>query len=194
MRVHKFVYDAGMSTRPEFYSGRGATTSDLDGQKLDKIHAAIGTHVGAEAAEGFVDLVAGIKKLSATDFLLEVQRLELNDWKWEPPPQDGNGIYAGSPLSGLATIIHVAAGDNERDETDLIRWSFLKKHRPEAMRDYSPYTGWRTAETDVEDDETVEDDDTYETDLRDDENDTLDEGCDSERQAYDNPYRRGPGW
>jgi hypothetical protein len=97
MRVLDFVYEAGMSRRPGFYSGRRANTGDLDGTKLEKIHASIGRHVGEDAAEGFVDLVAGIDSLSATAFLIELQRLELNDWKWEQPSEPVSNQFVDSP-------------------------------------------------------------------------------------------------
>jgi hypothetical protein len=83
--------------------------------------------------------------------------------------------------------VQAVAGNDLPDETDFIRWSFLKKHRPEAMRDYSPYSGWRKPAEATD----VEDDDTFETDLRDDERDTLDEGYDPEGSVYSSPYRRG---
>jgi len=33
--IHDIVHDSGMSSRPEFYSGRGATLSDLNSRILD---------------------------------------------------------------------------------------------------------------------------------------------------------------
>ena len=38
LEAREIVSSAGMSARPEFYSGRGAITDDLTGQKLEKIY------------------------------------------------------------------------------------------------------------------------------------------------------------
>ena len=179
MQVNEIVRKAGMSARPGAYSGRGATLSDLDSQKLEKIHDGIRVYFGQDAAKGFVDMVAGMEVLSATDFLLELQRLELNDWKWEAPAQPGSGIYADSPGAALGTIGSVLSRD-DRDDTDQIRWSFLREHKPEALEGRSLY---KTGSYYYGDEE----DDTDDADLRDQENEALE---DDANQGYSNPYRR----
>jgi len=79
--ARQIVRDAGISTRPEFYSGRGATICDLGSYHLQKIYIGIEKNFGKQAGKEFVQMVADIPKLSATDFLLNLYNLEANGWK-----------------------------------------------------------------------------------------------------------------
>ncbi len=125
-----------MSARPQFYSGRGAITSDLNDQILEKVYQGIQQGYGNEAAQAFAQMVGDIPKLSATDFLLTLYTLERRGWKWDKK-LSGNekGIYVdgandGEKMAiGFATIGGVMFGDNSRDETDYIRREFLKRHK-----------------------------------------------------------------
>lgn len=116
----------GMSTRPAYYSGRGATTTDLDSSRLEKIWAAVQEHVGKAAAAEFVKMVASIPSLSATDFLLTLARLELNDWKWEDDLLGNeSGIYVDSEMSAWGTVLEVFGGAGRANQTEAIRGDFL---------------------------------------------------------------------
>lgn len=129
MNAMAIVRLAKMSTRPEFYSGRGAISSDLNDKTLEKIYQIIEREHGKDAAENYVKMVAGMPKLSATDFLITLYRLDSNKWKWEERlSSKENGIYAGSPGSALGTIACVLAEDSKRDQTDYIRNEFLRRH------------------------------------------------------------------
>ena len=72
----QIVKRARMSARPEFYSGRGAITDDLNGEKLEHIYGDIKRWHGDDAAQSYVQMVADILVLSATDFLLSLYRFE----------------------------------------------------------------------------------------------------------------------
>jgi hypothetical protein len=120
-----------MSSRPEFFSGRGATLSDLNDRILENLYRRIlGNHeLGEKAAQAFVDMVADIPVLSATDFLITLSALEGNGWVWEKCLLGNQkGIYAGDVGSGLGTILSVAGGSRERNETPAIRNEFLRRH------------------------------------------------------------------
>ena len=125
-----------MSTRPEFYSGRGAIGSDLDSKKLETIYQKVKREHGEKAAENFAQMVADIPVLSATDFLLTFYRLDSYGWKWDknllgkergidigPDHGDGKRIAIG-----VATIVSVLGGMSDRDETLAIRGQFLREH------------------------------------------------------------------
>lgn len=127
----------GMSTRPEFYSARGATTTDLNSEKLERIYQAVLTHVGKDAGKAFVRMVASIRTLSATEFLLTLERLEANGWRWSKKLLgDGKGIAFNDVDSALCTVVEVLGrsgrsngGSYEyerRDETVSIRCGFLR--------------------------------------------------------------------
>jgi len=127
---------AGMSVRPEHYSGRGATTSDLTSERLENLHVRIVKHRGEAAGKAFIAMVQAIPVLSATDFLLALYRLEnaTPSWTWSPAiVGKENGLYAGGAsdgeahLSALGTVAS-ALGRNGRDETEQIRSAFLSQH------------------------------------------------------------------
>ena len=126
-----------MSTRPEYYSGRGATMSDLNGKILEGIYSDIKKEAGEMAAKNFVKMVADIKVLSATTFLEELYMLFERNWKYRQKrvhadgisiPKNEKGEYdENSTLSGMLGIF-AAMSNNGRDDTDMIRGSFLHTH------------------------------------------------------------------
>ena len=135
MNAKQIVESAGMSGRPEYYSGRGAITCDLNSEILEKVYQEIGKTHGKKAANQFTHMVADIPKLSATDFLLALYRLEGRGWKWDKKMLGGEkGIYIDGPtidakrMVCLATIAEAFCGSGSRDETDYIRRGFLAKH------------------------------------------------------------------
>ena len=170
--VYDIARDAGLSTSPSYYSGRGATTSDLNGMHLDKIYESIRFHIGQPAATQFAIMVAEIPVLSATDFLLTLFRLAGNDWVWSKdflPQTNGisidsqgsafgtimsvwskdflpqtNGISIDSQGSAFGTIMSVFGG-NRHDQTSTIRSSFLYNHKKEIPKASMPQPkndGW----------------------------------------------------
>lgn len=133
MTLHTIINDSGMSARPSFYSGRGAITCDLNNMILGKLYEGIKKTFGDEAAKSFVCMVADIPVLSATEFLLALQRLEANDWVWRAGDANTStkGIYAEDIGSAFGTIASVLGGMSDRDETEAIRGSFLRSHENE---------------------------------------------------------------
>lgn len=126
------VHSTGMSGRPEFYSGRGVRTGDLNGTKLKRIYAQITHYYGADAGEQFVRMIADVPVLSATDFLLSLYRLEASDQKWSKTCLgEEKGSYAGHPAEAFATIVSVLSRMGERDDTLEIRAGFWNELSPE---------------------------------------------------------------
>lgn len=132
-----------MSTRPEYYSGRGATTTDLSSQSLEKIHTAIVKNVDEKAGKAFVKMVAAIPVLSATDFLITLHALEQNKWVWkESLLGNQKGIHYESHEGALFTVFAVTAGRGyQRDDTRVIRGEFLSRHQKGFKYDPYPSTG-----------------------------------------------------
>lgn len=129
-KVYNIVQDAGMSRRPEYYSGRGAITCDLNEKQLFKIHEAIVKEFGEDAGKAFVKMVAGIKVLSATTFLQELYGLCYQDWKYQEH-EDAPGISVPKDDKGnynveMGIFGMIAAMGNTRDETRQIRDHFLR--------------------------------------------------------------------
>lgn len=138
----------GMSARPGFYSGRGATLSDLDSARLEKIWTAIRDHAGEAAAGAFVQMVDAMPSLSATDFLLTLARLEARDWQWSPDLLGSErGICAEDMGSAWGTVLE-ALGCSERvDQTEAIRGRFLCDrgvHERRDVRDWLSYSPHKT--------------------------------------------------
>lgn len=152
--ARQIVMEAGMSTRPEFYSGRGAISCDLNDKHLEKIYQIIKKEYGNDTAKQYAQMVADIPKLSATDFLITLYRLEGNEWEWDKRILGNErGAYVDGETDeakmavGMATIFGALTGDSERDETDYIRGEFLERHRDEIMvpkrkKRYSKYGGY----------------------------------------------------
>lgn len=78
--VAQIVGLAGMNERPEYYSGRGIRTEDLDANKLYHIYEIIKEQISETAANSFAWMVEEIYPLSTTNFLEELYRLEQCEW------------------------------------------------------------------------------------------------------------------
>ena len=134
--LHNIIRVNNMCTRPEYYSGRGATLSDLNDKILEGIHSDITTLFGEEAAKNYVKMVADIKVLSATTFLEELYQLFYNDWKYTERethasgisiPKNEDGEYdENSVMSGMLGMF--AAMGNDKDDTASIKNRFLQLH------------------------------------------------------------------
>ncbi|MBS3142219.1 hypothetical protein J4464_02410 [Candidatus Woesearchaeota archaeon] len=132
----EIVVAAGMSRRPEYYSGRGAIESDLNDTILEKVYQGIHSAHGKDAADQFVCMVVDMPRLTATDFLLTLYSLEAAGWTWDKKylgkehgidvgPDRGDGAREAI---GMATIFEVLSGHSQRDETARIRGEFLRRH------------------------------------------------------------------
>ncbi len=125
-----------MSSRPEYYSGRGAILSDLNSELLEMIHEGIRREIGEKAAKNFVQMVADIDALSATFFLNSLYGLEASGWKWKKRSKkaealDHVDVGPDSPARfgiGMATLGSWMFGGSERNETAQISSDFLEKH------------------------------------------------------------------
>jgi hypothetical protein len=145
-KLHTIIQKNKMSVRPAFYSGRGATLADLNGDILSGIHKGIQEELGPDAAKSFVCMVRDIKVLSATTFLNELYVLANNRWKYVKKDREAPGIDFEKDengnhnlAQGLATIGAMMFG-NDRDDTDHIRGRFLMNNgilpkRPFMTRD-----------------------------------------------------------
>jgi len=122
-----------MSTCPEYFSGRGATLTDLNSEILEKIYQGIEKEFGEKAASNYVKMVDGIKVLSATTFLQELYLLESRGWEYVPKrdesgivvPKNEDGEY-NTELGMLGMIS--ALSSSGRDDTQQIKGHFLLTH------------------------------------------------------------------
>ncbi len=120
----------GMSTRPDAFSGRGATTTDLNFRRLEVIYQSVLQNKGEKAAMAYAQMVADIPRLTATDFLITLAALESNNWVWDKRLLGSqNGLYAGDAESAFGTVACVLGGMSEVDQTYWIRRDFLAEHK-----------------------------------------------------------------
>ena len=135
MSARDIVQKAGMSARPEFYSGRGAVSCDLNSFILEKIYLGIVAEHGQKAGENFVKMVADIPKLSATDFFNTLYTLENLGWVWKNKyrPTTNLGIEVAKNSEGDYDLVHGLTSvctflSSDVNETNSIRNSFLRAH------------------------------------------------------------------
>jgi len=129
LRAEQIVVRAGLSSRPGFYSGRGATATDLRYEILEKVYQEVKREHGEEAARQFVQMVSDTPKLTATDFLLNLYRLEGHDWRWDYRLLGKEkGLYPEDAGTAVWTVLSVMSGMSPVDETPRIRDEFLRRH------------------------------------------------------------------
>ena len=123
----------GLSVRPSFYSGRGATTTDLRDEHLEALFQVITKEKGEPAGKDFAQMVADIRILSATDFLLSLAAFQNNGFRWNKSLLgEQNGRYAEDFATGLGTLM--ASMGRQGDDTVSIRSMFLRRHDIEDPR------------------------------------------------------------
>ena len=125
--------NVGMSSRPAYYSGRGATLSDLNSEKLLKIQSQIEKKHGKDASKAFVNMIQSMSNLNATDFIENLYMLERKGWVWDIKSTSKNGFDFDKNKDGshnesqLMASLFSAMG-NKRDETHQIKSNFLLKN------------------------------------------------------------------
>ena len=123
-KVEKSIYElchrAGISSRPEYYSGRGENGGDLNDKHLTKLYKLIKDFKGEEAAKEFVTMVENTKELSATAFIRRLLILDQNDYKWDSKydvtqtENDDVEIDPDNILSTVATMASLMSGRRGR--------------------------------------------------------------------------------
>jgi len=127
MNIQEIIRNAGMSERPGYYSGRGATLSDLDSTILNKIAKSIKESYGNEAFNNFVSMVWNMKVLSATAFLNNLYALERANWNLSEISLTDSDAYfenEGEAMGLLASVL--SRSSEESGFTKSIRDGFVK--------------------------------------------------------------------
>lgn len=147
MDMTRMLHEVGINPNPGYYSGRGATTSDLDGRKLEALHDLVARHRGEAQAKVLVEVVAGMRCLSASEFIVAVMTLDANGWDAaDALSGEEGGLRPENESQAMATVAEVLgrAGRGARDDTYAIRSGFLRRHgvAPKHGQDDSPYGRW----------------------------------------------------
>ena len=147
-KLKDIIRNNNMSTRPEYYSGRGAITCDLNGKMLEGIYQGIKKEFGVNAAKNFVKMISDIKILSATTFLQELYDLFYNKWKYTNKKEHAAGVSVGKTEEGEYDVVNGMFGMMEammgsgRDETQSIKGYFLTQHGIKPKERYYSSNGY----------------------------------------------------
>lgn len=145
-KLKDIIRNNRMSTRPEYYSGRGATTSDLNDQILFGIHKDLKKDFGEDAGNGFVKMIDGIKVLSATAFLNGLYELYYNNWIYNEQQPDSITIQKdddGNYNSNVGMIgVMESLFSCGRDDTQQIKSHFLRCNGVKCKEIYDNYRGY----------------------------------------------------
>jgi hypothetical protein len=76
-----------LSSRPEYYCGRGVNTGDLNSDLLEMLWTGLTRSVGIPAADNFIYMVRDLTDLSATAFLKAFEEFYQNNFVWRPRKQ-----------------------------------------------------------------------------------------------------------
>ncbi len=116
----------GMSRRPEFTSGRGASVSDLDSDRLLQIQRGIKEKFGDDAAKALVVLVQNIKVMACTTFLKELYNLFYNDWKIKKSKnfKAVSDVSFSDEIGAFCTVMGKL--NKQNDDTQEIKSHFLR--------------------------------------------------------------------
>jgi hypothetical protein len=117
-----------MASSPGHYSGRRATTSDLNIDLLNKIADGIKKDYGVSAHDSFVKMVWSMPSLAATAFLSNLYELEAANWDLSNAllSNDKNFVESQTEAEGavLQTIFNLKF--DQPDQTEYIRRNFRK--------------------------------------------------------------------
>ncbi len=141
MQISSILEESKVGSRASYFSGRGATLSDLNSTKLLAMQDLIKKHHGEDAAKSFVDLVQSMENLNATDFINNCYLFERSGFDWTQKAAPKNGIEVIKNEDGEYDYTHgmlsiaAAMQSNDRDDTEAIKREFLRKNG--IMPDYS---------------------------------------------------------
>lgn len=138
--LSQIIERAGMSSRPEYYSGRDANPGDLGADRMLKIHEGIKENYGEDAAKAFVLMVKDLTTLGACPFLQALHSLAINDFVYTPretPPKidvarrnpDGSErtpIETGGMLMASMFSASMSNPHADRRTTQSMRNEFLR--------------------------------------------------------------------
>lgn len=129
------LISSGIGADPGYYSGRGATLSDLYPDRLEIIYQSVLQGHGKSAAHEFAELVRTMPKLSATDFIIAFLKLGSHGWKLEKEHLGGaKGVYIDNEGQANATLFNSFSGWASTDDTEAIRGPFMRRHPEEYQR------------------------------------------------------------
>jgi|GEM_PF-2422036 len=138
--IYKYCSAPGvsMSTRPEYYSGRGVITSDLGPRHLKAIYDGLVADFGQETADQFCLMIEDLTNLSATNFLNQFYSFFDRGLVWRGKgqketdidlgPDDGTGAREAVAFVTIAGALFGRESSPEvtRDLSNALKRSFFQ--------------------------------------------------------------------
>lgn len=131
--VKRIVSTSGVCSSPEYYSGRGAKSCDLNGKNLIEIYKKL-AKLDIEKAMAMAKMTMNMKTLGATEFLRSLYNLASDDYKLEDNEVIENNVYLGSGTLKQMCVVGVASiasSMHRYDETPSIKSEFFHLLPPE---------------------------------------------------------------
>ncbi len=127
--IHRIVLTSGLNDRPEFYSGRGAKMSDLNGNHLISIYNKL-YKLDPQRALNMAQMTIDMDSLGATEFLESLYSLAENDYDLSKTKISTNNFSVGNKREQdrdifAYTAIIAAFGRQTYDCTSTIKTQFI---------------------------------------------------------------------
>lgn len=125
--AEEFLFSSGMSTRAEYYSGRGVLTCDLGPDHLESIYKKFEELYPKWAVE-FYKMVISMPTLGATEFIDTLYRFARNGFTTKGLTNANNNVISDSATHTGMALGFIAALGNRQSEDDQIRLSNNMKY------------------------------------------------------------------
>lgn len=127
MNIKEIVRSSGMIADPDYYSGRGVTTSDLNLNILNELADSVEKSYGNEALEAFIQMVWNMPVLSTNAFLYNLFALERSGWKLDQIKLKVSDDNFESEAGARGVVLTLMSGAGRSNDTEWIRAGFRKK-------------------------------------------------------------------
>ena len=136
MDIRDIVMSTGMSARPEFYSGYGIDTGNLNSNKLERIHEGIKKYYGDREAKEFVKFVTKIPVMSATVFLTNLYDFVRNGFNSNKVTFDESDIATPRGEGSIMNLFAVLATASQRADKSSKKKLTKEEREHEEIRNH----------------------------------------------------------
>jgi RNA polymerase-interacting CarD/CdnL/TRCF family regulator len=140
----KIVKKCGMkSGDPEYYSKNVAEYEEFNSNVLSKIYFQIYFKIGDNASKNYIRMVKDVKEFSALNFLINLYKLEAQNWKWKKRDYiNKNRLAKEDQTNALEVISEMVSREENHERSILIKEKFLRMHRrkiPKIKKSLGPF-------------------------------------------------------
>lgn len=137
--IKRIIYTSGLSARPEYYSGRGARLSDLNGQMLYSIYNKL-TRLDQNKGLNMAIMTLNMNSLETTNFLEKLYQLVENNYNLEKLQLSDNNYSLGTTKNNEKENTELytystSLNNLKTDDTEIIKFEF-KRILPPVIVEY----------------------------------------------------------